>query len=310
MSRHRDVEARIRVSGPEALIGRGYDNDVIVDDPYVAVQHLRIFRDDSGQIVAEDVGSANGTFLDGGKDRLQRIVIDGAKPIRIGQTFLRVRAPDFVVERERIAPPERGILPIVLVMALGAFVLGISALRVWLTQTTEPRASAYLTPLLTVIGAVVAWAGLWALLSRIFSGRSRFMLNLLIALAGITALLLYEEFGRFAAFALTWPTVGTYQYVAAWSVLAAICFLHLRGIGRTRLWLKGGIVTTLLAIAISAQALQRSEAFSDLGRQTTTRLLMPPALRAVPVRDQDAFFGEIRNLKARIDSDRSQARPG
>ena len=98
LSHHRDVEASIRVSGPEALIGRGYDNDVIVDDPYVAVQHLRIFRDNSGQIVAEDVGSANGTFLDGGKDRLQRIVIDGAKPIRIGQTFLRVRAPDFVVD--------------------------------------------------------------------------------------------------------------------------------------------------------------------------------------------------------------------
>lgn len=90
---------------------------------------------------------------------------------------------------------------------------------------------------------------------------------------------------------------------------AAICFLHLREIGPARLWLKGAVVTTVLATAIAAQTLQRSEAFSDFGRQTTTRLLMPPALRAVPVRDQGVFFGEIAHLKARIDGDRSQARP-
>ena len=309
LSRHRDVEARFRVAGPEVFIGRGYDNDVIVDDPYVGAQHLRVFRDESGRVVAEDIGSANGTFLDGGKDRLRRIVIDGTKPIRIGQTLLRIREPSHAVERERMGRPERPISLVVLALALGAMVIAVSALRIWHAQTGEPRVSAYLTPLLTAIGSVVLWAGAWALLSRIFSGRSRFLRNLLIALAGISALLLYDEFGRFAAFALTWPTAGTYQYVAVWSILAAICFLHLREIGPARLWLKGAIVTTVLATAIAAQTLQRSEAFSDFGRQTTTRLLMPPAFRVVPVRGQGAFFGEIARLKTRIDSDRSEARP-
>ena len=36
---------------------------------------------------------------------------------------------------------------------------------------------------------------------------------------------------------------------------------------------------------------------------------MPPALRAIPFRDQNAFFGEIAGLKAKLDSDRIQARP-
>jgi hypothetical protein len=31
---------------------------------------------------------------------------------------------------------------------------------------------------------------------------------------------------------------------------------------------------------------------------------MPPAQRAVPLRDENAFFGEIENLKARLDGDR------
>ena len=103
LSRHRDIAARFRIAAPEARIGRGYDNDVIIDDPYVAAQHLRVFRDDAGQLVAEDLGSANGTFLDGGRSRLARIVVDGKHPIRIGQTCLRIREIHHEVERERVA---------------------------------------------------------------------------------------------------------------------------------------------------------------------------------------------------------------
>jgi hypothetical protein len=36
---------------------------------------------------------------------------------------------------------------------------------------------------------------------------------------------------------------------------------------------------------------------------------MPPKLRAVPFRDEAAFFGEIANLKTKLDRDRAQARP-
>jgi hypothetical protein len=310
LSRHRDVAARFRIAGPEARIGRGYDNDVIIDDPYVAAQHLRVFRDESGQLVAEDMGSANGVFLDGGNSRHARIIVDGQKPIRIGQTCLRVRDTGHAVERERVAQPERQILPVVLAVALGVLVLAVDALKIWLMQTTEPRASAYLTPLLVVAGTVLAWAGLWALLSRIFSGRSHFLRNLLIALTGLFIFSLYDQAARFAAFAWTWPVANTYQYVAVWSILAAVCFLHLRETGPGRLLLKGAVVTTLLATAIALQTLQQSEAFSDSGRQTTTHLLMPPAFRLAPLRDESAFFADIGRLRAKLDGDRSEARAG
>ena len=308
LSRHRDTTARFRIAGPEACIGRGYDNDVIVDDPYVAARHLRIFRDETGQLVAEDMGSANGIYLDGGKNRLARIIVDGSHPIRIGQTFLRVRETGHAVERERVARPERPILPIALAAALGVAILGITALNVWLTQTSEPKALSYVAPLLVTIASVLAWVGVWALLSRIFSGRSHFLRNLLIALAGVLGSSFYTQLAQVSAFALTWSTAVNYGYVAAWSILAAVCFFHLREIGRSRLLLKGALVTTLLAGAIAVQALQQSEAFSDSGRQITPRRLMPPALRIAPLRDENAFFSEIRKLRDRLDGDRTQAR--
>jgi pSer/pThr/pTyr-binding forkhead associated (FHA) protein len=308
LSRHREIAARFRIAGPEARIGRGYDNDVIVDDPYVAARHLRIFRDQGGQLVAEDMGSVNGTFLESGKIPLPRITIDRSHVIRIGHTLLRVREIDHEVERERVAQPQLRTLPIAVAVPLGVTVLAINALKVWLAETNEPRVSSYLTPLLVITAIALAWVGMWALLSRVFSGRSHFLRNLLIALAGMLAFLLYDEFARFAAFAWTWPLASMYQYVAVWSILAVVGFLHLREVGPARLRLKGALVAALLATAISVQALQRSEAFSDSGRQTTARQLMPPEFRLVPLRDESAFFGDIARLKERLDGDRSQAR--
>ena len=118
LSRQREIAARFRIAGPEARIGRGYDNDVIVDDPYVAASHLRVFRDEAGQLVAEDLGSVNGIYLDGSKSRSARIVVNGKDTIRIGQTSLRVRDTTHEVERERVAPADRRFVPALLAVAL------------------------------------------------------------------------------------------------------------------------------------------------------------------------------------------------
>ena len=308
LSRHRDIATRFRVSSAEVRIGRGYDNDVIVDDPYVAANHLRVFRDEEGRLVAEDLGSTNGTFLDGGKARLPRILVDGQQPIRIGQTYLRVRDTAHAVEPERVGPPSRNVLPVVAAVVLAIVVLGLEAMRIWFSQIVEPRALNYLTPLLSIGVAVLLWVGVWTLLSRIFSGRSHFFRNLLIALGGAVALSLYGELIIYLGFGWTWAVPGTYEYVATWTVVAIVCFLHLREVGHARLWLKGGLVAALLVAAIAVQTLQRSEALSDSGRQVMVHVMMPPAFRAVPYRSEADFFGAVENLKTTLDGDRAQAK--
>jgi len=105
------------------------------------------------------------------------------------------------------------------------------------------------------------------------------------------------------------PSIGAYEYVVIWSIIAAACFFHLRAIGHTRLWLKGTIVALLLVAMIAVLALQQSEAFSDSGRQQATRQLLPPSFRAVPLQDENAFFGDIGKLKARLDGDRARPAP-
>ena len=310
LSRHRDVLSRVRITGEQATIGRGYDNDVIVDDPYVAAHHLLIVRDEAGQLVAKDLGSVNGTFLDGNKNRIVQLAVDGGKPLRIGQTWLRIRTSDYAVEPERKVLTERGTLSTVMVAAMTVIVLGFIALRVWLAQTGEPRLSHYMSPLLTMTGVVLVWVGIWALVSRLLAGRSQFLRNLMIALVAVLASLLYSELAKYSAFGLTWRVPVDYEYAVTWLILATACFLHLRAISAGGLWLKGTIVVGLMVLAIGVQTLQHSEAFSDLGRQTTARLMLPPAFRTVPLRTPDAFFANVADLKLALDADRHQVKHG
>src|SRR5439155_1306491 len=183
-----------------------------------------------------------------------KIIVDGERPIRIGHTSILI-----------------------------ATILGLEVLMLWANETAEVKASYYMLPLLATGLPVAAWVAVWVVLSRLFSGIARFGRNLLIALSILLALSLYNEFALFAAFALTWRIPADYGYVALWCALAAAAFLHWREIGPSRLGRKGALVMLVLALAIGAQTLTRSEAFDDTGRQVTSRRLLPPWLRVVPI---------------------------
>ena len=46
-------------------IGRNYPVDIDVPDEYVSNLHARLTQDDDGQVWVEDLGSTNGTFING-----------------------------------------------------------------------------------------------------------------------------------------------------------------------------------------------------------------------------------------------------
>src|SRR5579863_989254 len=103
LSRQLGVIARHRCAGPEIRIGRGYENDIVLDDPYVAAAHLRITRSADGVLMAEDLGSANGLFVGTSKERVRRAIIEGDHTLRVGHTLLRIREADFAVAPEHMA---------------------------------------------------------------------------------------------------------------------------------------------------------------------------------------------------------------
>ena len=44
-------------------IGRGYDNDVVLGDPYISAKHASVRISDDGNLIVKDLGSRNGIFI-------------------------------------------------------------------------------------------------------------------------------------------------------------------------------------------------------------------------------------------------------
>ncbi|CAN5789205.1 DUF3662 domain-containing protein [soil metagenome] len=76
-------------------VGRSQENDIVINDPNVSRRHARISRADSGFVV-EDLGSTNGTLLDGAP--IDREMIEGGDELTFGQTtarfIRRIDSPD------------------------------------------------------------------------------------------------------------------------------------------------------------------------------------------------------------------------
>lgn len=86
----------------ENSIGRE-SSDVLLNNSTVSRKHGRIFVEDAGVFV-EDMGSTNGTFVDGAKlDPNQKIEIKDGSEVTVGSVVLRFIAPE-VAESEPVTP--------------------------------------------------------------------------------------------------------------------------------------------------------------------------------------------------------------
>jgi pSer/pThr/pTyr-binding forkhead associated (FHA) protein len=95
-------------------LGRDITNDIVINDPEVSRHHMRLTRG-AGGFTVEDLGSTNGTFING-----QRLT--GARPLRPGDMIGLGETVTLAYEMSAVAP-EAGIEP------QGGTVVGPSAQR-------------------------------------------------------------------------------------------------------------------------------------------------------------------------------------
>jgi pSer/pThr/pTyr-binding forkhead associated (FHA) protein/tRNA A-37 threonylcarbamoyl transferase component Bud32 len=89
----------------ELVIGRAASSDGrLGDDPQLSRRHARVFRSTGGRIMIEDLGSANGTFVN--RERLQAPrALEPGDSVRVGHTTLELRGPAAALGADRAERP-------------------------------------------------------------------------------------------------------------------------------------------------------------------------------------------------------------
>jgi hypothetical protein len=302
LTRHRDVTARHRLERGPIRIGRGYDNDIVLDDPHVAPSHLVISRDEDGALVAQDLGTRNGLFAEGSKAPSERVTLDGERLVRIGQTWLRVRESSYAVPPERLAVAERRLWP--WAIPLIAAILGIEAADVWLAATQKLELTHFLNPMIFVTLVAVGWITVWTVISRVFAGAARFERHLVFALSVLLGYSIFDEIASLLAYGFSLPFLVTWRDVVYWAVVGAAAYGQMRIIGPGRLRLK-----LLGAVAIAAGGIVHHvigvlDMRENADPPPAIHRFYPPEVRLGPTVSEDRFINDLGATHRTLDGER------
>ncbi|HYD47245.1 MAG TPA: FHA domain-containing protein [Terriglobales bacterium] len=310
LDRRGRLKERQRLASLPATLGRSYACEVILDDPFVSPEHLRVEQRDE-RLVAVDLGTTNGTRLATDNRRITEIELDGDLGLRLGETVVRLRtasapiAPALPLRRVSV---DRGRWQVGGRLALAWLIaMTLAVMTEYLATYEELRAVALVSQVTSTTSILLAWSGLWAISNRIVTHRFHFLEHCLNATFWAIFFLLIQQVSGYVAFALALDEAVT---AATWMVNGALfggmLYGHLElcsSMPRPR------VAATAFGIAASLTLLSALATVVDYlqGPQWDFMVrfrneLKPPMFRLADSETVESFFADTRELKQRIDA--------
>lgn len=195
LARHGRIRERYKLQGTEFRLGRGYQNDVILSDPYVCPLHLLLKYDPEEchwKIV--DESTRNGSWLVG-EGRLQHPhILRSGDEFDLGETRVRLLLPHHEVSATRTLPRGRALADYLAspltAIALLVSTLGLFAFVQYLGQGKETKLQELLLQALMFLAVPFIWACVWGLIGRVAVHDTRFSFHLSLGSLLVVTLLL------------------------------------------------------------------------------------------------------------------------
>jgi hypothetical protein len=307
LARNGEVLQRLRIDALPIRIGRGYANDVILDDDYAAPAHALAELDDDGCLVMRDLGTRNG--ISHGGRRHASLALSGDTVARIGHTAVRIRSAAHPVAPElpdRTLHRWEGTLP----GGAGVLLAGaVSLFARWLSDIQYIELVRYVEALAWGVGAALLWSSAWAFANRLFGRHARLGRHLFVVGCGLLALSLWALLAGTLAYAFSLEAFTHYASHVATLLLAGVIYFHLCTI-RPPHRLRYRWICAALALLgsglILAGNVQRSGRYAD---ELYMWVLLPPALRASRDHGIDQFMREVDGMQEGLDRARGR-KPG
>lgn len=295
---HLVLQRRFQGAGTECRVGRHLDCDIVVDDEHAAPQHAVLTLLEDGRVSVRDLGTRNGTRVDGKRipAGVEAIVEHGE--VIVGRTRLRIRTRHTSVGPERTFRRDFVRRHRSMLAAAGATAcVAYGGFLQWLNAPSSlPRSVT--TAALVAIGVIALWSGLWALISKL--NRGSWEVRVHVAIASIAAAIC--AWGYWAAglvgFAAQWSLLEEIGIAVVCGVALAALYLHLREAtyyGRRTALALAGVVTLVIGALAWVATIGVDE--SDVNRVDLGPEVRLGAGRVVPNRDIADYMAEVAELQ-------------
>ncbi|MDB5850084.1 MAG: hypothetical protein JWP29_3836 [Rhodoferax sp.] len=295
-------------------VGRALHADLVLTDSHVAGEHLRIDLP-----ATEDVDAAatpHGAVIPGlvvhvldtvngvRKGRRQygrdsHFDWNGEDELTLGRFRLRLRLAQTALAPEQVLAAFRWRRAAITLALLLAFA-GLQFWGAWLGQT-EPNKFGIGAARMMAIGAAFAlgWAGLAALLTKLFTGHPQFWRHLRIVLTAFVAAMLATSLLSMTAFAFGWTQLGRLGAQVDWAAIGIALLVQEWVVSRNRRrWVQLTIAGSLAALGVGAAIWYASK---DTQEGPRLAALYPPGWRLVAPVPVSQWVEESRGLRERLD---------
>jgi hypothetical protein len=293
-------------------LGRGFNNDIILSDHYIAPEQLRFFIENGSWKLR--VLDFTNTVLINDNPVSNDTVIEHGDKLTVGRTHLVLLLSDHSIERTRKLvvsnwmndKRHRRALPFVmlLIASLAAVFTEYQAIA------GKIRWGQLVASGLSNAVVVTLWASSWALVGRLLRHKPNFREQLFYtALMGSVFSLgvLFEGYAEYTS------TSEIFGLIIEWGFLFAILGTLLRynlsfsTILKKRGWISYSVVGLLLAVTFSLQHLQQPD-FSAQPEYSAT--LKPPLAKVSSDTSIDSYLQDIENQLERTNKLNLKSTPG
>lgn len=297
---------RVPLTSEEVRIGRAFDNDVVIDDPYVCPHHIRLLPEND-RLIAQDLGSKNGLLAGKGRRKEERLVLGSGEKFRIGRTTLRFRACGFRVEKTLVDrftfSPLRFLwhpLSMIFVCLLSAAYLSLDA---FMSTAQKFEAKDLVEVLMSYALILILWSACWSFTGRMTTHKWNFTAHCAIASVAVLFTGFIDAAISYTVFSFDVDSLAEILEITLYTLLAvAVLYAHLGLVSQVSSLKLGGVAAGIILLVTGSillvSHLNESD-FSDHPLYRTT--LKPPPFKVAESISSRDFFKRIDRLRTEVD---------
>jgi hypothetical protein len=205
LDRFGKVRERHKLDRFPVRIGRGYNNDIILDDPFVSPNHIEILMDGNGHLLASDLKSENGLFSLHPLRRHELLTIEDNQRIRIGHTDIRLRSGNFQIREtiiDRVRPSQLHLLFTNLVMLPVFWLLAAAIFLGYFYQQSfqEVTFNNLVGQILPLFIFIFLWSFGWSIVSKVVTHKFFFSYHAILTSLVIASFYIIEPLFEYIEF--------------------------------------------------------------------------------------------------------------